>query len=307
MNMIWSFASKLARVVRDGGLRSVGERSLDELHVRLRAINARMSPPPKCKVCGEKTRRRKAYWRTFYQCQECFFIFAIDYIPRVLQRGMGMQGSWSGPGGGGFREDYLVRMLIRDLGMARFLLFGTGNTPTFATLRKEGIDAVGCDISSDVVEFKQREFGNNTFFAADTLPAHTRFDGIVAVEVLEHLTAPKETFSMLMSHLKPGGVICGTTNFFLGGTIEDGNDPGYMSNRGHVAYWSSRSLNRIASDYGYVVAEFEMIRPGSVLPDEKYGQLWPNKRVFFVYDPAVHQSYFGNLLKEEPILPIDNP
>ncbi len=225
---------------------------------------------------------KQGYGRSFYQCQECEFIFAIDYDLRTLSKGMGMEGSWSGPGGGGYREYYLVKMLMQNVGLKSFLLYGTGNTQTFADLREEGVDVVGCDISQDVVEYRKAAFGDNAFFTPDSLPADKAYDGIVAVEVFEHLAEPKSAFSLLMSRLNPSGVICGTTHFYPGGAIEDNNNPGYMSHKGHVAYWNPKSMSYIARNYHYAVASFEMIRPGSVLPDEKYGQLWPNKRVFFL-------------------------
>jgi MoaA/NifB/PqqE/SkfB family radical SAM enzyme/tetratricopeptide (TPR) repeat protein/SAM-dependent methyltransferase len=260
-----------------------------------------------CKICGGKAERRIAYSRTFYQCEECDFIFATDYDSEEVSRGMGMEGSWSGPGGGGYREYFLVKMLSLDLGFTRFLLYGTGNTPTFAKLLREGIDVVGCDISLDVVERKRATYGTDCFFAPYDLPTDKNYDAIVAVEVFEHFTDPKAAFSIMKNRLRKNGVICGTTNFYLGETIEDENNPGYMSHRSHVAYWSVRSMKRLAEYYGYAVAAFELICPGSVLPDEKYGQLWPNKRVFFIYDPIFHQSYFEKLFECNPILPIDRP
>jgi SAM-dependent methyltransferase len=251
---------------------------------------------------------RRGYGRSFYQCDQCDFIFAIDNDPRILNRGMGLEGSWSGPGAGGYREFYLVKMLMRELKLRSFILFGTGNTPTFASLRAEGVDVVGCDISQDVVEYKRAAFGEDSFFTPDTLPGDRKYDGIIAVEVFEHFGEPKSSFNLLMSQLRPNGVICGTTNFYPGGPIEDDNKPGYMSHIGHVAYWNMKSMAWIAkNNYQRAVASFEMVRPGSVLPDEKYGQLWPNKRVFFIYNPNAHQSYFENLLKSTPILPIDKP
>lgn len=139
------------------------------------------------------------------------------------------------------------------------------------------------------------------------LPKDKIYDGIIAVEVFEHFAEPKSSINLLISLLKPNGIICGTTNFYPGGPIEDDNNPGYMSLRGHIAYWGLTSMTCIASYHNLTVAAFELIRPGSVLPDEKYGQLWPNKRVFFIYNPNAHQSYFEHLLKKTPIIPIDRP
>lgn len=279
----------------------------NKIYIYLKKIYISITSKPPCILCNGSTKIRNAYGRYFFHCKTCNFIFTSDYNKKTVEKGMGMAGSWTGPGGGGYREYYLVKMLEKALNLQSFLLFGTGNTDTFAKLIKEGVDVVGCDISQEVVDYKKANFGNNSFFTPDSLPKDKIFDGIIAVEVFEHFTDPKSSFNLLMNHLKPNGIICGTTNFYLGGPIEDDNNPGYMSLGGHVSYWSLASMKCIASHHDCSVSAFELIRPGSVLPDEKYGQLWPNKRVFFIYNPNVHITYFENLLKTTPILPIDKP
>lgn len=207
--------------------------------------------------------------------------------------------------GGGFREYFLVDMLRRDLGMTRFLLFGTGNTPTFARLREEGLDVTGCDISLDLVDARKAEFGQDAFYSPDELPADRTYDGIIAVEVIEHFAEPAEAFGQLFSLARDAGCICGTTDFWLRGGIEEPNK--YMNAKTHVAYWSEKSIRRVAARRGWSAQAFEMVRPGSVLPDEKFGVLWPNKRVFFLFDASYHGAYFRRLKCHTPILPIDNP
>lgn len=260
-----------------------------------------------CLVCAGAIVHRVGYGRPFAECTDCGFIFTDDYDASGLGRGMGMEGSWSGPGGGGYREYYLVKLLRNDLALRTSLLFGTGNTATLGRLLEEGFDSVGVDISPDVVAHKKEVLGDDRFFTPSTLPDDRRFDVIVAVEVFEHLTDPHASWQLLANHLEVGGILCGTTNFYPGGPIEDGNDPGYMSHKGHVAYWSERSLGQLAKRYGFALEGFEMVRPGSVLPDERYGQLWPNKRVFFVFEAGRYETYFQQLRARHGILPIDRP
>jgi SAM-dependent methyltransferase len=273
---------------------------------KLRRVTARIQPSPRCKVCGSATTAEQAYSRPFHRCTDCTFVFTEDFDRATLDRGLGMEGSWTGPGGGGYREYYLVKMLADELDMRRFLLFGTGNTPTFARLLDEGVDVVGCDISPDVVAHKKSQHGDETFHTPDQLPPRRSFDGIVSVEVFEHFVEPKQSLALLFDRLNDGGVICGTTDFFPGTSIEDDNDPGYMSHEGHVAYWCERSLGRMVEPLDREVTAFEMVRPGSVLPDEKFGQLWPRKRVFFIHEAAC-RPYFAGKFARTPILPIDQP
>jgi len=265
------------------------------------------SSTPLCHLCGGYTLPRSAYGRPFAECAQCGFVFAYGPTAPAIDRGMGMLGSWSGPGGGGYREYFLVEMLRRDLGGRKFLLYGTGNTPTLENLLNEGVDVVGADVSRDVVEFKKRTHGEDRFFTPDALPASERYDGIVAVEVFEHFSEPRRNIELLVQRLAPGGVITGTTDFYRNGNLEDATEPGYLRSTGHVAYWSEKSLGHLAQSFGLALALFELVRPGSVIPDEKFGKLWVNKRVFFLYDPARHQGYFSELARTTPILPIDNP
>jgi SAM-dependent methyltransferase len=287
-------------------LRRLASRLGGSVRISLTILRQTVTGSPRCKICGGPTRHDVAYGRLFHRCGDCGFIFSNEY-DLTLKQGMGMEGSWSGPGGGGYREQYLCERLHSDLGKKSFLLYGTGNTPTFETLRNQGFDVVGCDISHEVVSYKTQRFGDDCFFTPETLPAGLMFDVIVAVEVFEHFTEPKQALASLVHHLSSDGIICGTTNFHPGGRIEDSNNPGYMSLKGHVAYWSSSSMSRAAAPLGLQLTAFEMIRPGSVLPDEKFGQLWPNKRVFFLSRGHSHADYFEKLLASEPILPIDRP
>lgn len=292
----------LARALRGkvrGGLRLLRAAS------RVAAARAG-APAPSCKVCAARTLARLAYKRVFYHCTACDFVFATDNddVP-LATRGMGFEGSWSGPGGGGHREWWLTDRLTRDLGLERVLLYGTGNTPTFATLLGAGVDVVGCDISEDVVRAKRQEFGAGRFVTPDEVEPGS-FDLVVAVEVFEHFAQPGPSLALLAGALTPRGVIAGTTSFYPGGPIVDGNTPGYMSIGDHVAYWNERSLGTAVQAFGLSLSAHEMLRPGSVLPDEKYGQLFPNKRVFFVFPPE-HRGYFEALRASTPILPIDRP
>ena len=263
---------------------------------------------PQCKLCAGTTTPRVAYKRVFFECLGCGFLFSTD-LDRVdlFERGMGFEGSWSGPAGGGYREEWLVERLHADLGLGRFLLYGTGATPTFATLLERGRDVVGCDISRDVVADKRRRHGEDRFFTPDELAAAGEFDVVVAVEVIEHFSDPLGSLRLLVETTGGEGIVCGTTNFRLGRAIVDGNTPGYMSLGDHVAYWSPSSLAHAAAQLGLAVKLFELVCPGSVKRDEKFGQLYPNKRVFFVYPDARFGAYFDKRAIDLPILPIDRP
>lgn len=261
----------------------------------------------RCQICDGDTTEMMGYGKLFHKCGSCGYVFTMNYDETVLSRGMGMEGSWSGPGGGGHREYCIVKILQQLFGMEKFLLFGTGNTGTLSKLLSEGVDVIGSDISQDVVDFKKAAHGRERFYRPDALPAEARFDGIIAVEVIEHFSKPLESFKILFEHLAPSGVIAGTTDFYPGGPVEDEIPPGYMSPKGHVAYWSLSSLGRIVATYGKGVTAFEMVRPGSIIPDEQFGKLWSNKRVFFIHDREEQQRIFCDLYNDSGVLDINMP
>lgn len=260
----------------------------------------------KCLICNGTTCIENIYMRDFFICQSCSFVFSTDYEINNIIKGMGMEGSWTGPGGGGFREYFLVKLLSQELGAKSFLLFGTGNTPTFEKLLGEKYDVIGCDISENVVRYKKEKHGENLFFTPDTLPKDKKYDAIIAVEVIEHFHKPLKIFYFLHSLLNKSGTICGTTDFFIGKTLRESDTSEYMKSKGHIAYWNNSSLSRLSKNFQYLVTDFELIRPGSILPDEKFGKLWPNKRVFFIHS-LENKEYFLQKKSVSPILPIDNP
>ena len=244
---------------------------------------------PKCLVCDGTTQFRTGYGRPFAQCVVCDLVTALDADQRSTRRGMGLVGSWSGPQGGGGREEHLVRLLQRAIGSQSFLLYGTGNTPTLDRLLADGIAAYGADVDNEVVALKQAQHGLERFFHVDRLPRHLKFDAIVAVEVFEHFTQPTSSLGAIFELLAPHGVVCGTTDFFNGTEIEDGNDPGYMRLRSHVAYWSKRSLVVASRRHGYETAFSKLTDPTG-----RSSSKWKNKHAFFLVPPTkVHA--FSNL------------
>lgn len=259
-----------------------------------------------CRLCAGATRKRVAYTRFFLECQDCGFIFAGDYPKFLSNRGMGLVGSWGGAESGGEREDFLVRMIFRDFGLHSYLLYGTGSTAAFPALLNNGFDVYGCDISKSVIRYRQHSFGKDRFFHVSELAVkqHT-FDAVIACEVFEHFHKPKAQIDCIIKSLKPHGILCGCTNFYYGGDIEDCQKTGYMSLFGHIAYWSESSLGKFLGNYGFGLVLFEMICPGSVKPDSKYGQLYPNKRVFFATNDSNKVRCLSKLRDKSPILPID--
>jgi 2-polyprenyl-3-methyl-5-hydroxy-6-metoxy-1,4-benzoquinol methylase len=80
---------------------------------------------------------------------------------------------------------------------------------------------------------------------------HATFDAITALEVLEHLTDPHETFSRFVSILKPTGVLILSTGIYESG-VHDTNWNYLAREWGqHVTFWSKPALHYFAGRYGF--------------------------------------------------------
>lgn len=263
----------------------------------------------RCPVCSSPGAKRRAYGRIFLHCQDpaCGFIWCHDSSERDANRGMGLTGSWGGVERGGERDDFMVR-LLNDLGKPRrrILIFGAGTTLVFRVLHEEGFEVVGVDVSEDVVNYRSAEFPSQFRHASELERGRGEFDIITACEVFEHLHDPNRWISTLVENLASDGVLCGSTNFYPGsGPIEDGQEIGYMSLGGHVAYWSQPALANCFGRFGLEVVLFELVCPGSVKPDLTYGTLVPNKRLFFASRDASVVAILTAMKARNPVLPCD--
>jgi SAM-dependent methyltransferase len=210
-----------------------------------------------CPVCTGKPPfdETRAYGRVFLRCRNCCHIWAHDYSRARAGFGMGLSG-WGGgePDSGGESEIFLSRFSAENFGSKSVLLFGTGPTRAFRVLHDEGFDVHGCDVSRDVISFRQREFGESRFFHVEAA-GQRQYDLVVATEVIEHFFDPMGELTSIARLCRKDGVFCGSTGFSSSGEVEDGG-AGYMSPRGHVIYWSERSLGRAFEKLGWQLHSF---------------------------------------------------
>lgn len=197
----------------------------------------------------------RAYGRVFLRCAGCSHIWAHDYSKARAGFGMGLSG-WGGtePDTGGESEVFLSRYCVDNFGSSSVLLFGTGPTRAFRVLHEEGVDVYGCDVSRDVIAFRQREFGESRFFHVQKA-GERQYDAVVATEVIEHFFDPIVELTGIAQLCRAEGVFCGSTGFSSSGEVEDGGT-GYMSPRGHVIYWSERSLGHAFQKVGWQLHSF---------------------------------------------------
>jgi SAM-dependent methyltransferase len=154
-----------------------------------------------------------------------------------------------------FRAKYqlaLHRYLLDLLGhpaRANLLDFGCGpNLSPTMTLRKEGHDVRCCDI----MDYK---YDGEIFFRHTNDSARWRnfFDGIISIDVIEHLGNTLETFTYFNRILKPGGYMAGcfpTQHHYQ-------RDHPYFQNPYHVCLLSPQSLNMVCEKTGFALLKIE--------------------------------------------------
>lgn len=121
-------------------------------------------------------------------------------------------------------------------------------------------ELVGIDNAAEAVELARSRYGMRNIHVADAQHLETlkkgTFDVVVAGEVLEHLPSPGSFLNSVHTVLKQdGSLIVTTTNAFclrrfLG--IPFGKESVHVD---HLAYFSHRTLQRLAEVCGYSVVE----------------------------------------------------
>jgi SAM-dependent methyltransferase len=117
----------------------------------------------------------------------------------------------------------------------KVLIFSPGASKDHILIRRNSSFAQ-CSIT-DLSNFQESEF----FIPMDT---KEKFDIVVACEVVEHFTKPRQEFSRLFSYLNKNGILIVSTNIRqdsrLGGSA-------YPFLAGHTSYYSGNSLIHLAA------------------------------------------------------------
>jgi 2-polyprenyl-3-methyl-5-hydroxy-6-metoxy-1,4-benzoquinol methylase len=161
-----------------------------------------------------------------------------------------------------------VLALCKTIGVKRILDLGCGNGVFSAQLAAAGFDVVGCDPSASGITIARRSNPGVTFkkVGVDEEPARLDeppFDAVVALEVVEHLYAPRNLPRFARSVLKPGGYLLVSTpyhgflkNLSLAVTNKWDAHLSPLWDGGHIKFWSRRTLRRLCEGEAFVYDRF---------------------------------------------------
>ena len=175
----------------------------------------------RCPVCSSGS-ASAPFWKTpcFHRCEGCGLIFRYPF-PDVAILSQLYRTSWMSPDQNkaetGATEivnaQSLVKFLTRSIGNANLsgqniLDFGAGRGAMTIALLQKGAQVIAVEpFGYD----RLVDLGVSTYRDLEGLSREVRFDGIILLEVLEHLPEPRRTLDQLHQHLVPGGWIFITT------------------------------------------------------------------------------------------------
>ncbi|MEI7436402.1 MAG: class I SAM-dependent methyltransferase [bacterium] len=114
--------------------------------------------------------------------------------------------------------------------------YGCGPTPVLVEmLQRAGFPAVGYDPAF-----------------APALDPRRRFDVVVSTETIEHFRCPRDDWTALAAHVRPGGTVVTMTE--LHDDVQDPSRWAYANDGTHVAFYSTRTMACLAERLGWKLA-----------------------------------------------------
>jgi SAM-dependent methyltransferase len=130
-------------------------------------------------------------------------------------------------------------------------------------LRERFPSTTGIDLNAENIGYLREAGYENVFVAsAEDFSLETRFDTIVAGELIEHLSNPGLFFERSRAHLKKGGQLVVSTPYtfaLLNIVYAFLKYPRTCQNDEHSVWFCPRTLIGLASRYGFRVKQWELI------------------------------------------------
>ncbi len=224
------------------------------------------------------------YVRPYFQCPDCDFIFCIDFdvltgdeLDQIYgapsrKRAKRYANNTIDPDqekfklevNRGVRELHMVSVLSQmfkiDLQTAKILVFGCGIGLSFNLLMQNKLrvwatdyaafDFRGTGYAANVFAHNLTPLMNKRFYQLDDAPKN-EFELITMTEVFEHFTDPVAELGGVVSRLKVGGRIVGTTGM-VDWRNEDFSEWWYNVPQSHISFLSQKSFQIIMAKLGCI-------------------------------------------------------
>jgi len=158
---------------------------------------------------------------------------------------------------------------LRAQQASTILDLGCGNGAFVSHLENLGFDVIGCDPSEDGIRIAREAVPKAGFhrlgvYDDPALLKESRFDAVVALEVIEHLYAPRALLRFARALLKPSGVLLATTPYHgylknLVLSLVNGWDRHWDPrwDGGHIKFWSRATLEALMMEENFRPIGFE--------------------------------------------------
>ena len=159
---------------------------------------------------------------------------------------------------------HVTRPIVQQLVKAEahtVLDLGCGNGWFSSALDRCGFSVTGIDNSEASLNLAQRHYPHLGFHRADVMQPldkgfARRFDAVVAVDVIDHISLPRKLIEAALAALKPGGLLIITSNFHgysknvalaLAGRFDSRWDA--LLDHGKVKFFSRTTLTALLSEF----------------------------------------------------------
>lgn len=171
-------------------------------------------------------------------------------------------------------HSHVTRPIVQQLvkaGAHSVLELGCGDGWFTAALGRCGFAASGLDRDESHLQVARRHYPHLQFHAGDATQALDpallgRFDAVMAVDLVDHVSHSRRLVSVALTALKPGGLLMLTSNFHgysknlalaFAGRFDARWDP--LTDDGRLKFFSRSTLTALFEEFGLAELHFETV------------------------------------------------
>jgi len=152
------------------------------------------------------------------------------------------------------RKKHLVwEKALRTAPGRRLLEIGCSYGFFLEHLRRNGWEAEGIDVSSNAIAYARQRGLNCSCSRIEEFRPAGKYDAVVLIHVLEHLSEPVEVLKVIASWLNPGGIAYLRVPNFASGLVNlsRADTIGHLKPREHLCYFTPATLEQTLARASY--------------------------------------------------------